>query len=327
MNAENISVGLKQKINVTDERRKNITFILGEDEGGDENYYTSATYFYKNHPTEKTDFLIAHCRSILEVRNYLVENFSKGQMPWGKINLVVHGNEWSGLGVATLPDGKRTTIRSINEALHEGVLKPLPKEVVDDCSEFHIHGCAVGKNKELLGVLGKALGTKQVFSSNYFLRYELHEGGKNCQRTQLKSWYVFYPKTYRPSDEKLIADFQKKYPGEKMDWEDALSRDLPRNASDIYHHTFNVPVLWTVAYADKQSVPDLTKWKAQKKWLREQAELQNLLKEYGIPWEHFQWTFLNVDHELEDGRKVPAVKAIGLCTVLTVLKPLEDISI
>ena len=31
-----------------------------------------------------------------------------------------------------------------------------------------------------------------------------------------------------------------------------------------------MPILWTVAYADESAVPDLAKWKAQKKWLSEQ---------------------------------------------------------
>jgi hypothetical protein len=108
-----------------------------------------------------------------------------------------------------------------------------------------------------------------------------------------------------------------------MDWEDALSRNQPRHQKDIYHHTFDVPVVWTVAYADKKSMPHLEKWKAQKKWLQEQNELQDLLEEYKMPLENFQWTFLNGQHELEDGTKVPAIKAIGLCTVLTVLRPVE----
>ena len=139
--------------------------------------------------------------------------------------------------------------------------------------------------------------------------------------SQLESWYAFYPNTYRPTDQELMAQLKKRYPAVKTDWEDALSRNQPRHSLNIYHHTFNAPIVWTVAYADEKSIPDLAKWKAQKKWLKEQTELQDLLKEYKMPLENFQWTFLNGQHELEDWTKVPAIKAIGLCTVLTVLRP------
>ena len=82
-----------------------------------------------------------------------------------------------------------------------------------------------------------------------------------------------------------------------------------------------------MAYPDGKSIPDLTKWRAQKKWLHGQSELQVLLKEYKMPMDNFQWTFLNVSHELEEGVKVPAIKAIGLCTVLTILRPVEDLEL
>ena len=315
-----------RKIKITETERQDITFILGEDDEAGENYYASATCFYKNHLTEKTEQVILSCRSIFDVRELLAERYVDGQLPWGKINLVVHGNEWSGLAVATLPGGKRTTLNTLQSAIKNRSIPSLPKYIADECTEIHIHGCAVGKNKKLVNKIGELFGGHQpipVFSSEYFLRYEKSNNSKNCSRTQLEPWYTFYPKTYRPETTELISNFQHKYPSVKMDWEDALSRDHPRFNSDIYHHTFDVPVLWTVAYENNQSVPDLDKWSAQKKWLSEQKELQELLRSYNIPWDNFQWTFLDVTHEMEDGRKLPAIKAIGLCTVLTVLKPVD----
>lgn len=324
INEYDVPVNFAKQPEVTATERENITFILGEDEKPEENYYASATQFYRTHPTEKTEQLITSCRSILEVRDYLATHFQSGQMPWGKINLVVHGNEWSGLGVATLPGGKRTTVASIKSAIENNKLRPLPEFIADDCTEIHIHGCAVGRNVELLKTIGKAFGASQpvpVKSSVHFIRYEPTEG-RPC-RSQLESYYAFYPKTYRPTDQELIAQLKKRYPQVEINWEDALSRRQPRHQKDIYHHTFNVPIVWTVAYADEKSVPNLAKWSAQRKWLREQNELQDLLEEYKMPLENFQWTFLNTMHELEDGTKVPAIRAIGLCTVLTILKPVE----
>ena len=331
INKENQSVVAVNQSTVTATKRENITFILGEDEGPEENYYASATNFYRTHPTEGTKQLVTTCRSILEVRNYLAAHFQPGQLPWGKINLVVHGNEWSGLSVATLPNGKRTTVATLNAAMERGALQPLPVHIADVNTEFHLHGCAVGRNFNLLETIGKALGTSQpipVKSSVHFIRYEPSvDDSSNSHRSQLESWYAFYPKTYRPTDRQLVTQLKRRYPDVGMNWEDALSRSQPRHQKDIYHHTFNIPITWTVAYPDEKSVPDLAKWKAQKKWLKEQSELLELLNEYQMPKENFQWTFLDVSHELDDGRKVPAIKAIGLCTVLTVLRPVEDIKL
>ncbi len=328
---ENLSIVPVKQTTTTATERENITFILGEDKSPEENYYASATEFYRTHPTEGTEKIITTCRSILEVRNYLAAYFQPGQLPWGKINLVVHGNEWSGLGVATLPGGKRTTISTLEAAMEGNALQPLPDHIADVCTEIHIHGCAVGKNIYLLQMIGKAFGASQplpVKSSVHFVRYEPSEKNPSIShRSQLESWHAFYPKTYRPSDDKLIAQLKKRYPTVKIDWQDALSRTQPRHQKDIYHHTFNMPIVWTVAYADKNSLPNLEKWKVQKKWLHEQEELLDLLKDYKMPLENFQWTFLNVSHELEDGTKVPAIKAIGLCTVLTVLKPVDGVEV
>ena len=231
---------------VTATERENITFILGEDEGPEENYYASATNFYRTHPTEGTEQLVTTCRSILEVRNYLATHFRPGQLPWGKINLVVHGNEWSGLGVATLPNGKRTTIASLKTAMENGALQPLPNHIADMKTEFHLHGCAVGRNIDLLQTIGKAFGASQplsVKSSVHFIRYEPSEESPSTGiRSQLESWYAFYPKTYRPSDEQLVVQLKKRYPNEEVDWEDALFRNQPRHQKDIYHHTFNIPI-------------------------------------------------------------------------------------
>lgn len=299
--------------------RMPITFILGADEGPGENYYLSADRFYQNHPKEGTDLIVRHCRSLLEVRNFLAIHHDSDQLPWGKVNLVVHGNEWSGLGVPVLKGGRRTTVQTLAEAVQSGALKPLPDHVADTCTEIHIHGCAVGRNNLLLNAIGAAFGTGEsipVHSSPHFVRYE------SDRRTQLRSWYAFYPKSARPADEMLIRQLEQRYPKEAIDWADALKRDRPRQSSDRYHHTFNIPVVWTVAYEAETDRPDLNEWKAQKSWLKEQSELQALLKEYDIPWQHFQWTFLPVTHQMEDGREVQAIKAIGLCTVLTVLEPL-----
>ena len=310
--------------------RENITFILGKDDEPGNNYFSAATNYYYQHPTDKTERVISTCNSLLDVRNYLVDYPPLNGNPWGIINLVAHGNEWSGLSIPTLPGGKRTTVTSLSYAIETNQFKPLPILLADAHTTFQIHGCAVGRNEELLKAIRIAFAGQRklkVDASPYFIKYNTGNYFKrkgNFSRQLFEGYYAFYPNSYRPSDEKLIHQLKGRYPKENIDWGKALKKNIPINNTEIYHHTFNIPIVWIVAYPEEKSLPDLEKWKAQKTWLSLQKELINLLKEYKIPQEHFQWTFLKVTHTLDNGKKVPAIRAIGLCTVLTVLRPLDQ---
>ena len=50
-----------------------------------------------------------------------------------------------------------------------------------------------------------------------------------------------------------------------------------------------------------------------------QPELKKQIAETGIPEALFQWTVNKIVHTREDGSTVPAVKAIGMATVLYIL--------
>lgn len=312
------------------EERPSITFILGEDEDSTNNYYVLATEFYKNHPTERTESVVSDLRSLLAVRDFLAANQPKNGLPWGRVNLVVHGNEWSGLAVPVLPDGKRTTAETLAEAIGSKSLRPLPDAVADACTEFRVEGCGVGRDTALLQALQAALGgggeLPQVVSSPFFIHFSSEKRtGKpvSCRRELLEPWYTFYPKTYRPNDAELTRRLQKTYPNTNLDWQAALTRTAPSRSAKAYCHEFDVPVVWVVAYPDEASLPDLTKWREQRKWLTEQPELLATLREYDMPLDNFQWTFLKTKHPLGDGTEVPAIRAIGLCTVLTVLREVK----
>lgn len=305
--------------------REDIAFILGEDDEPDENYFSAAYSYYRMHPTEGTEQVITSCQSLLEVRDFLEKNAPANGRPWGEIHLVAHGNEWSGLSVPTLPSDKRTTVPSLTNAVESGQFTPLPVHLADAKTELHVHGCAVGRNEKLTEALRQAFAGEramEVVASPYFVRYDGGSSAAGGSRHSLEGYYAFFPKTYRPSDEKLVRQLEERYPSENIDWQGALQRTSAAGGG-VYHHVFHIPLVWVVAYPDEASVPDLAKWKAQKKWLSEQEELKKMLKEYDIPQEHFQWTFLNVTHTLEDGTQVPAIRAIGLCSVLTVLREVE----
>lgn len=306
--------------------RENITFILGKDDEPGESYFTAAEAYYRSDLEEGTERVITACASFLEVRNFLEKNAPANGRPWGRVNLVAHGNEWSGLSVPTLPGGKRTTVASLEKACSDGQFLPLPIYLADAKTELHIHGCAVGRNENLTAALRRIFADRRnmkVESSPYFVKYENGISGRKNRRATLEPFYAFYPKTYRPSDKKLVRQLEERYPSENIDWQAALQK-TEGNGDETYNHVFHIPLVWVVAYPDEQSVPALEKWKAQKAWLAEQSELKEMLREYDIPQAHFQWTFLRTTHELADGTKLPAIRAIGLCSVLTVLREVRD---
>ncbi len=318
----------KPKIEAPAEERPSITFILGMDEDSTNAYYAEAKIFYQNDPAERTEFVVTECQSLLEMRDYLATHQAKTGIPWGRVNLVSHGNEWNGLSVAVLPDGKRTTVTTLAEAVGNKALLPLPDWVADACTEFHVESCGVGRDTSLLKALQYVLGDggelPQMISSPYFIHYSSSKkAGQvvSCRRALLEPWYAFYPKTYRPKNSVLAQRLQKSYPDTQLDWQAALARSASSQSTEPYSHEFDLPIVWVVAYPKGQELPNLEKWREQRIWLTQQPELLATLRDLGLTMNDFQWTFLKTKHQLDDRTEVPAIRAIGLCTVLTVLKP------
>ena len=105
-----------------------------------------------------------------------------------------------------------------------------------------------------------------------------------------------------------------------MDWNQAIRQNHPAQDGQPFHYTFKVPVVWTVTYPDDASRPDISNRKAQQKWLDNQTKLKAVFEKYKIPPEQFSWHLRELDFTFEDGSIEPAIKAVGFCTVLCVLK-------
>lgn len=312
--------------------RRSITFIMGEDKDPDNRYYQEAYQYYRYNPKAKTDDLVTYCRSLLDLRNYLRVHRPEDGQAWGTVNIVLHSNEWSGAGIPVLPDGKRTSVQSVEAAMKSGAFAPLADEIMDEQTELVLYGCALGRNQELLDLIEIAFGGQDerrpiVRSSRYFVFYEskMYNGVvENSERYLTDFSYAFYKKGYRPGDIRLSRQLQKRYPTSTVNWRDALTHTQPEYLGDAYHYTFDVPIVWTVTYADKSERPVLKTKEEQEKWLANQPELQAKLQAYHIPIEQFQWTFRKLDYTFEDGTTEPAIKAIGLCTVLCVLQTIME---
>jgi hypothetical protein len=316
----------QQNLSESVTQRESITFIMGEDSP----FYSKAEKYYRYSQIDQTEYVITSCRSLLEVRNHLEENPPSNNNPWGRINIVAHSNEWNGLGIPIIPGSKRTTKDTVITAIEEDKFLPLPNNIVDAQTEIRIDGCALGKDEELLRILGEAFGGDDsqypvVRSSRYFILYETTEKNGEiieCRKYHLDFWYAFYRPECRPPNLYLSDQLRKRYPDVDLDWQDALNRTEPRWLGDTFHYTFKVPIEWVVTYPDPNSRPDLTKEEAQQRWIEAQIELKRHLENLGIPIDSFEWRFENIDYIYDDGIKEVAIKATGKCTILCVLKAL-----
>ncbi len=305
--------------------RHNITFIMGEDSDPDNPYYKAAENYYRYHPKAKTEWLITHLRSLKEVRDYL-EKHAKGQ--WGAINLVVHSNEWTGMGVQVLPDGQRATAQSIHDAIDAGHFPPLPTSVVDTDTDLLVHACALGKNEALLEAIslafgGEAPGSPMVHSSKYFIHYHSPDGSpRNTERYLSEFWYAYFKTGYRPSDNQLVRQLNAKSPEATVKFRDALTRTQPRFPGDSYHYYFNVPVNWTVTFPREADRPKLDTQAAKDTFLHDQTELLDIVNQLDIPLDKFRWQFEKTTYAFADGTTEPAIRIKGKSSVLCVLKSL-----
>ncbi|NRB51239.1 MAG: hypothetical protein HRU41_26440 [Saprospiraceae bacterium] len=307
--------------------RQDITFLLGQDKDGNNPYFKQANQYYRQHPEDQTEFVIDTCQSLLAVRNYLNDHTPSNGRPWGKINLVFHSNEWTGMGIPTLPGGKRTTEITLANAIGQGAFPPLNNNVVDACTEMVFHGCAFGRNEGLLAALRAAFipsGVEtQLSSSPYFVIFDRQQNGLP-KRYLADYWYTFYRTGNRPADSQIVSQLERTYPDVQVDWERAVKRQQTGYGGGAFHYTFKVPIVWTVTYPSIADRPSISSWKDQRRWLDEQEEMQAIFEKYQIPESQFSWYIRYIDHEFEDGTKEPAIKAVGFCTVLCVLQEVQN---
>jgi hypothetical protein len=319
--------------------RESITFIMGEDgetagPATKNRYYTQAKQYYQLNPEARTERLITNLRSLQAVRDYLESNPPANGQPWGRINMVVHSNEWTGMEAPVLPDGKRTDVKKLRAAMESGAFPPLVNELIDSETEMMIFGCALGRDRELLETLSEAFGGEApdlqrpvVRSSRYFVNYftETVNGRPlKSQRMLTDFRYAFFKTGYQPADYKLVQQLKKRYPGDSINYSAALSRSAPDFPGQSYHHTFKVPVVLLVTYDKAEDRPDFGTEEKCMAWLDTQTQLDSVFLDFELDKSLFTWTFQKIRYEQEDGSKVPAVKLIGLCDILCILDPLKD---
>lgn len=306
-----------------DYRAATITFILGEDEGTNA-YYARAEEYFRYHPEEAGEYVITDVHSLQGVHNYLRDNRPQGG-PWQKVNLVVHGNQWTGLALPLhpAPAAQRTTSDQLSAWKPA---RPLPKSHLTEETELVVHGCSVGRDSSLLLHLSRAFAARggrypSVSASTDFTLFR--EGVYGMERHYAEYYFRATPLGKYPLRKVMANRFRRQHPDKRIDWDEALA--TTRFASELKPHLyqFNVPVQWTRVYPQRKQPAAPDNPDTQDKWLAGEPELITKLGRMGISPRKFDWNFSAEAYELADGSSLPAVTATGVARLFCVLVPRE----
>lgn len=293
--------------------RPTITFILGSDKPG-ENYFSSAKQYYLLSPTTGEAHFIDTCKTLLSVRNYLEENLPSGTGGWGQINVVVHGNPWSGMSAKIYEGGDRSTANSILNAVSDNRFAPLDNNVVNGKTSILFNACGLGSNNKLLAALQMAFGgfdneVPKVLSTDKFVHFGKDDFG-TLKLEEFHPYYVFYPTAFRPPLLHLQRDLKLRYPNIDLDWLALMEEEVQNSNWKI--DRFNVPIQWEASLSEKEKGKPFESIQSKIDFVQGQKGLMNLLKEYDIPINKFRWDIKKSTHS-------DKVIINGKATVLCVL--------
>jgi len=310
----------KSLFEVADERRS-ITFLLGEDKQGYK-YFDLAERHFLYDDVEKTDLVVNSCRSLEDLMVYL--NSDSENKKWGTIQVVLHGNPWQGLSLPIVNDGPRATKRQLAKALIKNPLPRLETANIDSATKINFWGCGIGKNP----FINIAMDTffrlsdgqlPDIYTSPHFVVFKEVMNGIPPKRIKASYWPYIFKRGYRPSDALITRELKKQYPDVAINWSEAVSESTDTEG-EVYQNSFHLPVSWTVTYPSKEARPAVTTRVEKLDWVRSQPELMSQIQELGVPIEKYTWTVSKRIITNDQGEKVPAIKGIGMATVLYVLQ-------
>ncbi|NND32464.1 MAG: hypothetical protein HKN76_07725 [Saprospiraceae bacterium] len=308
---------------VSPTQRESITFLLGHDKPG-QNFFQLAEQHFLFDSVEHSDQVIKSCPSLLSLVEYLRDK--SGNAPWGVINVVVHGNMWGGLSVPLWPEGSRAFPKELFSAACQGAFPLLDSSVIDSQTKVNFWACGIGKNP-LINLALEYVFTNQsgdladLYVSPHFVIFKKLGHQVAPVRIKASYWPFFYRRGYRPSENEIAAELKIQYPDMDMDWESSLKTSLEDTSITDFYDEFHVPVVWTVIYADKASRPDISTVESKMSWIKNQPDLMMKIADLQIPLEKYNWTVQKIIYTDNQGIQQPAIKAIGMCTVLCVISP------
>ncbi len=298
---------------------------MGRDKQG-QDYFSLAEQHFLWDSIEKTDKVVTSCYSLTDLLNYLNQNV--GERAWGTIQVVLHGNVWSGLSIPMWQDGPRAYPKDLLQAVKQQKFPTLHSHAVDQRTRINLWACGIGKNPYLLIALERLFtngegGRPQVYASPHFVIFRRRDSGLPS-RLKASYWPYFFRRGYRPSDSQISEAMTQQYPDVDINWSRVLRQESFDGDSSLFHHSFHVPIVWTVIYDQKDLRPDVSTTSDKMAWIAGQPKLQDKLNALGIPQERYQWTVNKIILTDPDGSIRYAIKAIGMCTVICFMHSTDD---
>jgi hypothetical protein len=304
--------------------RKSITFIMGEDKTPQPYYALAADHFALD-AEAKTNYVIRTCHTLEAVIQYLNSAAERDEMPWDVVNIVAHGNPQTGLNLYITENGYKATPKRLLQAALRGDTPVLESGVVDSMTQINFYSCGIGTSAmiqvSLRQIFKPAEGASaKIYCSSDFIVFHPSLTGAAPRMVRASYWPYYFRRGYRPSDSEIIHALRNEYPEEDIAWSAALDQNVPSDSIEEYHGEYHIPVSYTRIYETKEERPSVGTADEKMLWVRSQPEIREQLDQAGIPEDRYSWTVNRIIHTQPDGKQVPAIKAIGMATVLYVLK-------
>ncbi|MEO0724179.1 MAG: VIT domain-containing protein [Bacteroidota bacterium] len=309
-----------EEIEVQPQPFSEVTFILGEDQGPRNSYFASALQYYSTDEQAHTPLVEKECRSLQEVMHYL-EQHPPLPGPWETINLVVHGNEWTGINLPVYPDGPRCSPQTLQHLLASPDWESLPEELLNDCTTINVIGCNVGKNEALLAdfrtvLAGERDNGPSLRSARHFNVFRKKD--QTMKRYLAESCFVNFPAGGFPGNLYLAERLKEKYPNQQTDWRQALLHLTPSTQAP-YVHYFNIPLNWMVLYPSEAARPSIDSIGEPMQWVSTQQDLQQTIQRMGFTTDSFRWKVSVSEFEGQ-----PALMIEGQTIIYCVLHPFQQ---
>lgn len=301
--------------------RTSITFLMGEDKT-DIPFFEKAELHFSLHPEEGTDLIVKSLRSFEAVIKYLNDYGTPG-VSWGTINIVLHGNPNTGLRTLITDGGHVATPKRLIQAF---LLESTPRfnnGTIDSMTQLNIWGCGIGKNPVVKIALQQLLQTEngvkpKLYCSPHFVIFKEKDDRRIPVRLNLSYYPYYFKRGYQPSHSEIRHAMMNQYPDAEINWDVALAETSENE--EFFHHSYHIPVSYLKIFKQKSDRPELSSQKQKIEWVKAQKELMYQIADSGIPFEKFHWRVHKIIHTDTEGNVVPAVKAIGMSTVMCFLK-------
>lgn len=165
--------------------RRDAIFILGTDAPREVGFYAAARAYYEAQ-RRPADLFVTGVGSWSEVREQLARSRVRGTAPWGRIVLVAHGSEWTGLDLPAFSGGERLRASELDQLLATQAFPALPSGVVDGTSTLVLETCGLGRRPDLLALYARLLSGRangvRVEASEGLVEFSASQDGESASR-------------------------------------------------------------------------------------------------------------------------------------------------